>query len=72
MTRYSPSDATLDAARAALSRARTGTPAPGLGDAMARGAAIGAVASLPIPFVGLLGGALVGAGVAAYDRLSRG
>lgn len=42
-----------------------------LGARMAKGAAIGAVAALPIPFVGPITGAIVGAGIAAYTKLSK-
>ncbi|CAN5595432.1 hypothetical protein BH10PSE14_BH10PSE14_42590 [soil metagenome] len=46
--------------------------APGtLGKRMAKGAAIGAVAAIPIPFVGPITGAIVGAGIAAYTKLSK-
>lgn len=41
----------------------------GLGVSMAKGAAIGAVAALPIPFVGPITGAVIGAGIAAYKKL---
>ena len=41
-----------------------------LGTTMAKGAAIGALISIPVPFVGLIGGAVVGAGVAAYKKLT--
>lgn len=41
-----------------------------LGTSMAKGAAIGALISIPVPFVGLIGGAVVGAGVAAYKKLT--
>ena len=40
---------------------------PGLGKKMAKYGAIGAVVAIPIPFVGPVFGALVGAGV-AYAR----
>jgi glycerol uptake facilitator-like aquaporin len=38
---------------------------------MAKGAAIGAVAALPIPFIGPITGAIVGASIAAYTKLSK-
>jgi len=41
---------------------------PGLGKKMAKYGAIGAVAAIPIPFVGPVLGALVGAGVAYAKR----
>jgi hypothetical protein len=43
-----------------------------LGASIAKGAAIGAVVALPVPFIGPLTGAIVGAGIAAYNKLSRG
>jgi hypothetical protein len=67
----SSSDETLAAARAALNRSRAGEPEPALGDAMKRGAALGAVASLPIAGIGLIGGAVIGAGAAALDKLTK-
>jgi hypothetical protein len=42
-----------------------------LGASIAKGAAIGAVAALPIPFIGPITGAIVGAGIAAYTKLSK-
>ena len=45
-------------------------PKSDLGASMAKGAAIGALISIPVPFVGLIGGAVVGAGVAAYKKLT--
>jgi len=45
-------------------------PKSDLGTSMAKGAAIGALISIPVPFVGLIGGAVVGAGVAAYKKLT--
>ena len=42
-----------------------------LGASIAKGAAIGAVAALPIPFVGPITGAIVGASIAAYTKLSK-
>jgi hypothetical protein len=47
-------------------------PKDDLGTSMAKGAAIGALVSIPVPFVGLIGGAMVGAGVAAYKKLTEG
>ncbi|MCU6455240.1 small multi-drug export protein [Sphingomonas sp. A2-49] len=41
---------------------------PGLGKKMAKYGAIGAVVAIPIPFVGPVLGALVGAGVAYAKR----
>ncbi len=65
----------LRAARAFSEEARhraTGTTSNStLGASMAKGAAIGAVAALPIPFVGPITGAIVGAGIAAYTKLSK-
>ena len=64
----------LRAARVFAEDARhraTGTSNATLGASMAKGAAIGAVAALPIPFVGPITGAIVGAGIAAYTKLSK-
>ncbi|MDB5711529.1 MAG: hypothetical protein JWL96_3599 [Sphingomonas bacterium] len=49
----------------------TGTSNSTLGASMAKGAAIGAVAALPIPFIGPITGAIVGASIAAYTKLSK-
>ena len=69
---YSSTDAAIDAARASIARSRGGAAAGDeLGDALVKGAAIGAVVSLPLAGVGLVGGALLGAGVAAVDKLTR-
>ncbi len=65
----SDSDETLKAARATLNRSSRRDAESSLGDAAVRGATVGAVASLVLPFVGLIGGALVGASVAAYNKL---
>ena len=65
------SDDTLRAARASLHRARGMDGRPALGGAMKRGAVLGAVASLPVYGIGVIGGALIGAGVAALDKLTR-
>ncbi len=43
---------------------------PGLGKKMAKYGAIGAVVAIPVPFVGPVLGAIVGAGV-AYARRNR-
>lgn len=43
---------------------------PGLGKKMAKYGAVGAVLAIPVPFVGPVLGALVGAGV-AYARRNR-
>ena len=67
----SSSDETLAAARAALHRSRVGAPKPALGAAMKRGAVLGAVASLPVAGIGLMGGAVIGAGAAALDALTK-
>ena len=53
-----------DAAQSAVAAVKSD-----LGTSMAKGAAIGALISIPVPFVGLIGGAVVGAGVAAYKKL---
>ncbi|MEG3147480.1 zinc ribbon domain-containing protein [Sphingomonas sp. RT2P30] len=68
-------DDDLRAARAFSEDARqraTGSGDSSLGARMAKGAAIGAVAAIPIPFVGPITGAIVGAGIAAYTKLSKG
>ncbi|WP_296613950.1 hypothetical protein [Sphingomonas sp.] len=67
----SSSDDTLAAARAALHRSRTGEPERGVGGALKRGAVLGAVASLPVAGIGLIGGAVIGAGAAALDALTK-
>jgi hypothetical protein len=54
-----------DAAQSAVAAVKSD-----LGTSMAKGAAIGALISIPVPFVGLIGGAVVGAGVAAYKKLT--
>ncbi len=59
------------AARTFTEDARQRTSDSTLGASIARGAAIGAVAALPIPFVGPITGAIVGAGIAAYAKLSK-
>jgi len=56
-----------DAAQSAVTAVKSD-----LGSSMAKGAAIGALISIPVPFVGLIGGAVVGAGVAAYKKLTEG
>ena len=67
----SSSDDTLAAARAALHRSRAGEPERGVGGALKRGAVLGAVASLPVAGIGLIGGAVIGAGAAALDALTK-
>ena len=62
-------DDAINAARASIDRSRAG--GSGVGDTLVKGAAIGALVSLPITGVGLLGGAVVGAGVALIDKLTR-
>jgi hypothetical protein len=65
-------DDDLRAARAFSQGARhRATSDSTLGASIAKGAAIGAVAALPIPFVGQITGAIVGAGIAAYAKLSK-
>ena len=54
-----------DAAQSAVAAVKSD-----LGTSMAKGAAIGALISIPVPFVGLIGGAVVGAGVSAYKKLT--
>jgi len=69
-------DATSDDLRAArvfaedLAQRSIAVAKSDLGTSMAKGAAIGALISIPVPFVGLIGGAVVGAGVAAYKKLT--
>ena len=67
----SSSDDTLAAARAALHRSRAGEPERGVGGALKRGAVLGAVASLPVAGIGVIGGAVIGAGAAALDALTK-
>ena len=43
-----------------------------LGKAATKGAAIGAVAAIPVPLIGPIGGAIVGAGVGSYLSLKHG
>ena len=68
------SDETMNAARAALARSRSrAEPAPcTFNDKLVRGAALGAVASLPFAGIGLIGGAVIGVGVAALDEFYKG
>ncbi|MEP7008558.1 MAG: hypothetical protein ABI810_21440 [Sphingomonas bacterium] len=54
-----------DAAQSAVAAVKSD-----LGTSMAKGAAIGALISIPVPFIGMIGGAVVGAGVAAYKKLT--
>jgi len=54
-----------DAAQSAVAAVKSD-----LGTSMAKGAAIGALVSIPVPFIGMIGGAVVGAGVAAYKKLT--
>ncbi len=67
----SSTDDAISAARASIGRARSNAAGSSYGDTMLRGAAIGAVVSLPIAGIGLVGGALLGAGVAAVDKLTK-
>ena len=62
-------DADLHAARVFAEDTRQRTTDSTLGATIAKGAAIGAVAAIPIPFVGPITGAIVGAGIAAYTKL---
>lgn len=67
----SSTDDAIAAARASIARSRASeTSGKSLGDAALAGAAVGAVVSLPLAGVGLVGGALIGAGVAAVHKLS--
>jgi hypothetical protein len=65
------SDETMAAAQAALNRARGVEAGSSLNDRLVRGAALGAVASIPFAGIGLIGGAVIGAGVAALDKLGK-
>jgi hypothetical protein len=65
------SDEIMAAAQAALNRAQGVTSAPSLNDKLVKGAALGAVASIPFAGIGLVGGAVIGAGIAALDSLSK-
>jgi len=67
----SSSDETLAAARAALHRSRAGEAEPALGGAMKRGAVLGAIVSLPVAGIGAIGGAVIGAGAVALDKLTK-
>ena len=68
----SSTDDAINAARASIARSRApGSTSAGLGDAALTGAAIGAVVSLPLAGVGLVTGAVLGAGVAAVSKLSK-
>lgn len=62
----SSTDDAIAAARASIARSRT-APASKANNVLT-GAAIGAVVSLPLAGVGLVGGALIGAGVAALTK----
>jgi hypothetical protein len=64
----SSTDDAVNAARDSIGRARS-NQGSSYGDIIVRGAAIGAVVSLPIAGIGLVGGALLGAGVAAVDKI---
>ena len=64
----SSTDDAINAARATINRSRAAPAGKTLGDSMLTGAAIGAVVSLPLAGVGLVTGAVVGAGVAAFTK----
>ena len=64
----SSTDDAIAAARATISRSRAAPAGKTMGDSMLTGAAIGAVVSLPLAGVGLVTGAIVGAGVAAITK----
>jgi zinc-ribbon domain len=67
------SDDDLRAARAFADEAaqrHIATTQESLGATLAKGAAIGAVISIPMPFIGPIAGAIVGAGVAAFKKFS--
>lgn len=66
----STTDSAINDAAASIARSR-GSSGAGVGDALVKGAALGAIVSLPIAGVGLVGGALVGAGVTIFDKLTR-
>jgi hypothetical protein len=65
---YSSTDEAIDAARAAIARSRGAPAGSNLGDTLATGAAVGALVSLPLAGVSLVGGAILGAGVAALTK----
>jgi hypothetical protein len=67
------SDADLHAARVFaddVAQRHVAAPRDSLGTSMAKGAAVGALVSIPVPFIGPIAGAFVGAGVAAYKTLT--
>lgn len=65
----SSTDDAIAAARASIARSRAPASAKGsMNDALVAGAAIGAVVSLPLTGVGIVAGAIVGAGVAALSK----
>lgn len=65
---YSSTDAAIAAAQASINRSRAAPAGKTMGDSMLTGAAVGAVVSLPLAGVGLVTGAIVGAGVAALTK----
>jgi hypothetical protein len=68
----SSTDDAIAAAQASIARSRDPRPAcGGMKDEMLAGAAIGAVVSLPLAGVGLVTGAVLGAGVAAVSKLTK-
>ncbi len=64
----SSTDDAIAAARATIARSRTRPASSDLDDTMLAGAVLGAVVSLPLTGVGLVAGAIVGAGVAALTK----
>ena len=64
----SSTDDAIAAARASIARSRSAPAGKPVSDTVLTGAAIGAVVSLPLAGVGLIGGALIGAGVAALSK----
>ena len=65
------SDDIMAAARDALGRSQGVVSAPSLNDRLVKGAALGAVASIPFAGIELIGGAVIGAGVAVLDALGK-
>ena len=65
----SSTDDAINAARATIARSRAPRPmCGGVRDEVLTGAVIGAVVSLPLAGVGLVTGAVLGAGVAALTK----
>jgi len=65
-------DSKLDSLKRSLTNAGRSVTRTPLGRQMAIGAGIGAVIAVPVPFVGFLTGAIVGAGIAAVRYAAKG